>query len=69
MSKQLPGGVEHFRTLRARPPFTLNALEAFCATLRAHDVDGEQEIRCEYQVTLQVRIDEPLLTPTQLRAM
>ena len=69
MSKQLPGGVEHYRMLIARPPFTLNALEAFCATLRAHDVDGEQVINADYDIPLKVRIDEPLLTPTQLRAM
>lgn len=65
----MPSGIAHYRTLEARTPFTLAQLETFCATLRAHNVGGDQAIDCNYQITLSVRISEPLLTPQQLKAV
>lgn len=65
----MPSGIAHYRTLEAKTPFTLAQLETYCATLRAQNVDGDQTIDCNYQVTLSVRISEPLLTPRQLAAL
>ena len=61
--------IKHYRTISAETPFTLAELEAFCATLRAHNCDGDTCINANYKVTLNVRIDEPLLTPVQLKAL
>ena len=59
--------IQHYRKVEAQTPFSLGGLEAFCATLRAHGCDATKKINCNYQVTLSVRFDEPVLNPEQLR--
>ena len=69
MSEKLNPGIKHYRTLSATTPFTLSQLESFCTTLRLHGIDGDQKIYCSYQVELSVKIDEPLVSPQQLRSV
>jgi hypothetical protein len=63
------GQIEHYRMLTAKTPFSLGELEAYCATLRAHQLTADTRIDCSYQVTLSVRLNEALISPAQLRAL
>lgn len=60
----------HYRTIALKgEKFTLSDLESFCATLRAHDITGEETIYSSYEIVLSVKVTEPLLTPIQLKAI
>jgi hypothetical protein len=53
--------MKHYRTLSLDTPFTLEALETYCAALRAQQCLGDTAINCTYAVTLRVQIQEPIL--------